>query len=381
MNSVFSEQILADKLSKLNSTQQCIETLSHWCIFHRSKAELVVATWDKQFRSSDMAQKVPLLYLANDILQNSKRKGNEFVTEFWKVLPSALKEVESKGDDRGKNVVARLVGIWEERRVFGSQAKSLRDAMLGEELPPPLELRKKRSRSVRIVKKDSRSIKTKLSIGGTAEKIVSAFHLVLSEHNNEDEELSKCKSAVHRVKKMEKDVDVALTKAKDPSRKTLAKELEEEESILKQCIEKLKEVENNRVALVAQLRDALHEQESELENVRTQIQVAQAQVEEATSMRKQLHEGRVFELKPSTDDNANSEQTSKKSAAAIAAEVADRLAASTSSQYIMTSVLSTFAAEAAKGAGLTSSSTTTTSFSSSQSNSMSKSGKPVCFRS
>lgn len=52
------------------------------------------------------------------------------------------------------------MGIWEERRVFGSQAKSLRDAMLGEELPPPLELRKKRSRSVRIVKKDSRSIKT-----------------------------------------------------------------------------------------------------------------------------------------------------------------------------------------------------------------------------
>lgn len=37
---------------------------------------------------------------------------------------------------------------------------------------------------------------------------------MLSEHNNEDEELSKCKSAVHRVKKMEKDVDVALTKGK-----------------------------------------------------------------------------------------------------------------------------------------------------------------------
>lgn len=27
MNSVFSEQILADKLSKLNSTQQCIESI------------------------------------------------------------------------------------------------------------------------------------------------------------------------------------------------------------------------------------------------------------------------------------------------------------------------------------------------------------------
>lgn len=58
-----------------------------------------------------MAKKVPLLYLANDILQNSKRKGNEFVTEFWKVLPSALKAVVSDGDDRGKTVVSRLVSF------------------------------------------------------------------------------------------------------------------------------------------------------------------------------------------------------------------------------------------------------------------------------
>lgn len=89
-----------------------IIALSHWCIFHRSKADIVVTTWEKQFHSSDMAQKVPLLYLANDILQNSKRKGNEFVTEFWKVLPSALKEVVNQGDDRGKNVVSRLVSLF-----------------------------------------------------------------------------------------------------------------------------------------------------------------------------------------------------------------------------------------------------------------------------
>lgn len=56
-----------------------------------------------------MVQKVPLLYLANDILQNSKRKGNEFVSEFWKVLPGALKDVLDKGDERGKIAISRLV--------------------------------------------------------------------------------------------------------------------------------------------------------------------------------------------------------------------------------------------------------------------------------
>ncbi|GKC87942.1 regulation of nuclear pre-mRNA domain-containing protein 1B [Tanacetum coccineum] len=299
--------------------------LSHWCIFHRSKAEVVVTTWEKQFHSSEVAQKVPLLYLANDILQNSKRKGNEFVSEFWKVLPGALKVLIDKGDDHGKNVVSRLVNIWEERKVFGSRAKSIKDVLLGKELPQPLEFSKKRSRSVKIVKRDSRSIRTKLTIGSTAERIVSAFHLVVSEHHGEDEEMNKCKSAVHRVKKMEKDIDLSLTNGKlvmieispslpplsmvhelmlreapsdlstegtfydhngiswsltpllfiaekDPKRKTLSKELVEEENLLKQCIEKLKVVEANRVALVSQLRDALSDQESELENVRTQMQ-------------------------------------------------------------------------------------------------------------
>ncbi|KAL3524750.1 hypothetical protein ACH5RR_013122 [Cinchona calisaya] len=367
MNSVFTEELLAEKLSKLNSSQQCIETLSHWCIFHRSKAEQVVTTWDKQFHSSDLTHKVPLLYLANDILQNSKRNGNEFVTGFWKVLPSALKDIVEKGDDRGKNVVSRLVNIWEERRVFGSHAKSLKDVMLAAESPAPLEFGRKRSRSVRIVKRDSRTIKTKLTVGGTAEKIVTAFHLVLSEQSSESEEMNKCMSVVHHVRKMERDVDVVLTKAKDPKRKTLAKQLEEEENLLKQSIDKLKVVEANRMALVSQLREALHIQESELENVRTQVQVAQSQQEFASNMRHRLEdENYVADSRSSVspassiDVTAKTGQTTKKTTAAIAAEVADMLAASSSSQYIMSSVLSTFAAEHEKNAGLTKSSTAST---------------------
>ncbi|XP_010269324.1 PREDICTED: regulation of nuclear pre-mRNA domain-containing protein 1B-like isoform X1 [Nelumbo nucifera] len=359
MNSVFNEEILADKLSKLNSTQQCIETLSHWCIFHRNKAELVVTTWDKQFHNSQKERKVPFLYLANDILQNSKRKGNEFVNEFWKVLPAALKDVIENGDDHGKNVVSRLVEIWEERKVFGYRG-GLRDLMLTKETPPPLELSKKRSSSVRIVRRDSRSIRTKLAIGGTAEKIVSAFHAVLNEHPSEDADMKKCKSSVRRVRKVEKDVEIVCTKVEDPKRTTLANELEEEEAILKQCIEKLKSVETTRAALVSQLKEALHEQESELENVRTQLQVAQAQAEEASSMRKRLrNENDGAASNPSlptsnsqAESNTKAGETPKRTVAAIAAEVADKLAASTSSQMIMTSVLSTFAAEEAKNAGL-----------------------------
>ncbi|KAF8080622.1 hypothetical protein N665_0932s0022 [Sinapis alba] len=370
MSTVFSEEILIDKLAKLNSTQQSIETLSHWCIFNRVKAELIVTTWEKQFHSTEMSQKVPLLYLANDILQNSKRQGNEFVQEFWNVLPKAVKDIVSQGDDRGKGVVSRLVNIWEERKVFGSRSKNLRDVMLGEDCPLPLDVSKKRPRGSKSSKRESKSSRTaKLSSsGGVAEKIASAYHLVVAENSNEEAEMSKCKSAVKRIRKMEKDVEEACSTAKDnPKRESLAKELEEEEYLLRQCIEKLKSVQGSRTSLVNQLKDALREQESELENLEAQIQVAQEQTEEAQNMQKRLKD-EDYAPKPTTvapgsvsatttTDNNNdtkSGQASKMTPASIAA----MLTASTSSHMIMQSVLSSFAAEATKSSGLSKSEST-----------------------
>lgn len=88
-----------------------LSALSHWCIFHRKKAQRVVETWDKQLRELSKEQRIPFLYLANDILQNSRRRGLEFVREFWKVLPGALKDVIEKGDSHAHTVVFRLVSL------------------------------------------------------------------------------------------------------------------------------------------------------------------------------------------------------------------------------------------------------------------------------
>ncbi|PON80650.1 RNA polymerase II-binding domain containing protein [Parasponia andersonii] len=107
-NEVFDGQTLSEKLSKLNNSQQSIESLSRWCISYRKKAKLIVETWEKFFNSSQREQRISFLYLANDILQNSRRKGSEFVNEFWKVLPAALKHVYEHGDEHGKKVATRL---------------------------------------------------------------------------------------------------------------------------------------------------------------------------------------------------------------------------------------------------------------------------------
>ncbi|CAL5014637.1 unnamed protein product [Urochloa decumbens] len=351
MNSAFSEDILADKLAKLNNTQQCIETLSHWCIYHRKNAEQIVQTWDKQFHSSSKEQKVPFLYLANDILQNSKRNGTEFVEEFWKVLPGALKDVDENGDDRGKKVASRLVDIWQERRVFGSRAGGIKDVMLGAAPLPVLDMTKKRSHSsaIKIVKRDSRSVKLRLGVGGTAEKIVSALHTVNSELADEDADLEKCKTSMRYVGKIEKDVDSACSKAEDPRRDVLCTELKDEEANMKKCIEKLKVVEANRAALVSELKEALQEQESELEKVRTQLQLAEAMVHEASNMQRRLKNEPTIPPPNSAEPGKalpnGQVKEQQKTAAAI---LADKIAASSNSQQILQSALSKFAAEEAK---------------------------------
>lgn len=87
------------------------KALSHWCIFHRIKAKQVVDTWEKQFHCAPREQRIAFLYLANDILQNSRRKGVEFIAEFWRVLPAALADVLRKGGESGRTAVLRLVSI------------------------------------------------------------------------------------------------------------------------------------------------------------------------------------------------------------------------------------------------------------------------------
>ena len=73
-----NNQALVDKLHNLNSTQQSIETVSAWCSFYRKDARKVVAIWEQEFIKMSMAKQLAMAYLANDILQNSRKKGPEF---------------------------------------------------------------------------------------------------------------------------------------------------------------------------------------------------------------------------------------------------------------------------------------------------------------
>ncbi|OIW06460.1 hypothetical protein TanjilG_05231 [Lupinus angustifolius] len=328
--------------------------LSRLCITHRKRAKEIVETWDKLFNSSQKEQRVSFLYLANDILQNSRRKGSEFVNEFWKVLPAALRHV-NESDEHGKKVVARLVDIWDERKVFGSRGQGLKDEMMGKSPLPVASLSSnvKSSNSIKIVKRDAHSVRIKLAVGCLPEKILTALHSVLDDHLNEEAALNKCNDAVRQVCKLVEDVENTLAQGNQLG-STLVNDLEEQENELTRYMMQLENGEAARTTLLSQLKDALQEQ------------AARDQMEQAAAIKKRLSQApeatKVLERNlPSVQLNGTPPQpsfiqpslsfaplqTAEDDKKAAAAAVAAKLAASTSSALMLTSILSSLVAEEA----------------------------------
>ncbi|GLT87542.1 hypothetical protein SLE2022_056210 [Rubroshorea leprosula] len=354
-NDTFDGQILSEKLSKLNNSQQSIESLSRWCITHRKKAKQIVETWNKLFNSFQKEQRVSFLYLANDILQNSRRKGSEFVNEFWKVLPAALKHVYESGDEYGKKAVTRLVDIWEERKVFGSRGQNLKDEMLSKNPSPPAVNNGRSSNPIKILKRDALAVRFKLVAGGLPERILTAFQSVFEDHPNEEMAYSKYGDALHQLSKIMEDVENSLNQG-SKNGSALLDELQQQENTLQQCIGQLESAETNRASLIVQLKEALEEQESKLALIRTQLQVARGQVEQVNNVRKRLTSSPIpgppiTPLQPFLPlpvvSFAPSKLTDEETKKAAAAAVAAKLAASTSSAQMLTSVLSSLVAEEA----------------------------------
>lgn len=121
---------LTTKLQRLSASQQSIESVSSFCIFYHKDARGVVQVWDQEFYRADPERRLALLFLANHILQEGRKKGMGFCEEYYKVLPRALSFVAKQGDDKTKKQANRLVSVWEERRVFGTKhIKSFREVM------------------------------------------------------------------------------------------------------------------------------------------------------------------------------------------------------------------------------------------------------------
>ncbi|XP_017022796.1 regulation of nuclear pre-mRNA domain-containing protein 1B [Drosophila kikkawai] len=118
--SAFTESALLKKLAELNSSQQSIQTLSLWLIHHRKHSAAIVKTWQRELENvSEPMKKLTFMYLANDVIQNSKKKGPEYGKEFSHVLAKVFSHIGEKcSTDKLLGSLGRILNIWLERGVY-----------------------------------------------------------------------------------------------------------------------------------------------------------------------------------------------------------------------------------------------------------------------
>ncbi|KAJ8029691.1 Regulation of nuclear pre-mRNA domain-containing protein 2 [Holothuria leucospilota] len=108
------------KLANMNSTQDSVQTMALWVVHHRSHFKQIVEVWIQSLRDATKeSHRLTLMYLANDVIQNSRRKG---VSVFKDGFAGVLEEAASLCRDESiRKSVLRIITIWEERNIFDSE--------------------------------------------------------------------------------------------------------------------------------------------------------------------------------------------------------------------------------------------------------------------
>ncbi|XP_042209725.1 regulation of nuclear pre-mRNA domain-containing protein 1A-like isoform X1 [Homarus americanus] len=159
----FNEDGLKKKLDDLNMSQQSIQTVSLWLIHHKKHAHTVVNVWYRELITATDSRKLTFMYLANDVIQNSKKKGPEYNKEFGSKLGKVFEHLGAlRLDEKSLRGLNRLLNVWEDRSVFDADhiklfKKNLNSPILfGEEIAPRdviKEKKEKRGRKEREGKK------------------------------------------------------------------------------------------------------------------------------------------------------------------------------------------------------------------------------------
>lgn len=104
------------RLTTVNSTQESVQTLSLWILYHRSQHEHLIKTWFKVLKKSKPLHRLTLFYVANDVVQNAKKHNALIYQEAFKpYLNSSMIYVKESAI---KKKIQRILEIWRERGVY-----------------------------------------------------------------------------------------------------------------------------------------------------------------------------------------------------------------------------------------------------------------------
>ncbi|XP_027204389.2 uncharacterized protein LOC113798100 [Dermatophagoides pteronyssinus] len=131
--SSFSEANLVKKLETVTSSQESVQSLSLWVLHYQKHYKKIVDQWLKYYTKEKSDRQLVLFYLANDIVQNAKKKNlSHYLSEFMNALREACKVTN---DEKIINVIHRILNIWQERSVYNKEfINELRELLCGEKI-------------------------------------------------------------------------------------------------------------------------------------------------------------------------------------------------------------------------------------------------------
>jgi len=115
----YSESALLRKLAEVKISAPSIQGVALWIMHHKKHYRATVRTWYRHLVAAQSGHKLTLLYLANDVVQNCRKKQPEIEAEFGLVMKKVFTHLAGETlDEKIVTRMTRLVNVWKERAIF-----------------------------------------------------------------------------------------------------------------------------------------------------------------------------------------------------------------------------------------------------------------------
>ncbi|KAK9388288.1 RNA polymerase II-binding domain-containing protein [Lipomyces mesembrius] len=296
----YSEDVVISKLSSINETQEAIVNIAQWVLFHRRYADQTVKTWAKALNNAPAHRKLGLVYLANEVVQQSRaRKREEFLKAFSPAIAGALENAyrQCNADLQGK--IRRVVEVWRQRIVFSDDVLKDIETRLD-------DADKKKPKQISGGRRIGQGMSFSLGLPLELSKLATAHSDVNSKVNTLGEAVSSANKFYSAVTEAD-----AL-----PAPMEYASQIEKALMSVNSALKASEEMLKSRQELIRQLESLLSVNKAALESETCQHSVLEEKKQKALDLQKDVSDmilGSISE--PSNDDInhdlANSDDSSK----------------------------------------------------------------------
>lgn len=123
-----NESNLEKRFNAVSTSQGSIQSLSFFCLHYKAHHKKIAQIWLRCLQKAKIHHRLTLIYLANDIVQNAKRKNATFfIDDFKNILKETIPYLR---DEKIKKSVERVFSIWQDRAIFdGRFTSELKDSL------------------------------------------------------------------------------------------------------------------------------------------------------------------------------------------------------------------------------------------------------------